>query len=169
MLNTRPAVVPSPVSAEWAAYADTINAAHLISDPLPLVETIWDLSMILVSSIGTLGANDRETTRRLALSAAIDRAAYQRTHPTLPADTFAAVEVTHNELYILTDQEINTACDRDNLTPVLCHAGAAWQIVLVMARHAGDISTLARLAQTLLAEVSTYGPAQVEPVIPLTF
>ncbi|GAA5045609.1 hypothetical protein HNP84_002591 [Thermocatellispora tengchongensis] len=158
-----------PTTAAMATYADTINAAHLISDPQPLIETIWDLSMILIGSIGALGANDRETARRLALTAAIDRATYQRTHPAPPAGTFAACEVTHNELYILTDQDINTACDRGDLAPVLCHTGAAWAIVLLLARHADDIPTLARLAYTLLAEVSTYGPAQVKPVIPVTF
>ncbi|MGW4791786.1 hypothetical protein ACWEPC_05135 [Nonomuraea sp. NPDC004297] len=167
--NAGPTVVSSPVSNEWGAFADTINAALLICDPQPLAETIWDLSVILICSVGTLGANDRETARRLALTAAIDQAACRRTHPGPPIDTLTDCEVTHHELYVLTDQEIHTACDRGDLAPVLCHTLSSWNIVMVVALHAGDIPMMARLAQTLLAEASTYDPAQVERAIPLTF
>lgn len=136
-----------PVEKPWQDYAADVEAARLIGDVTPVLHTLWDCSAELVCAISDEG--DVAAAHRVALAALAQ------------ARTYTRACVARAERAAPTIEQAAAAGD---CSALLCEAGYLWREVEESAKAAGDLDALARLALAVLAEVSTYPPAQFVPI-----
>ncbi|MGI5162705.1 hypothetical protein [Microbispora sp. CA-102843] len=135
------------VDTPWQDYAAVVEAARLLGDVTPVLHTLWDCSAELVCAISD--ERDTAAAHRVALAALAQARTYT---PACVARAGTAALV------------IEQAAAAGDCSALLCEAGYLWREVEESAKAAGDLDTLARLALAVLAEVSTYAPAQSVPV-----